>query len=127
MKIQNNYNPDVLSCLANLSSDEVFTPPKLADEILDQLPKPGECCTESWLAAGAFSTKVEAVSFRSYLFTKIVRFLLLQTVVSQHVTKEKFVFVPDLGKYEGEYTDKFLKKVWGITDEEYEFIDSRIK
>jgi len=39
MKIQNNYNPDVLSCLANLSSDEVFTPPKLANEILDLLPK----------------------------------------------------------------------------------------
>src|SRR5665647_900981 len=38
MKIQNNYNPDVLSCLANLSSDEVFTPPKLANAILDQLP-----------------------------------------------------------------------------------------
>jgi site-specific DNA-methyltransferase (adenine-specific) len=37
--MQNNYNPDVLSCLANLSSDEVFTPPKLANEILDLLPK----------------------------------------------------------------------------------------
>lgn len=33
-----NYNPDVLSCLANLSNDEVFTPPKLANEILDLLP-----------------------------------------------------------------------------------------
>ncbi len=33
-----SYNPDVLTCLANLSSDEVFTPPKLANEILDQLP-----------------------------------------------------------------------------------------
>ncbi|AJR24370.1 MULTISPECIES: Eco57I restriction-modification methylase domain-containing protein [unclassified Sphingobium] len=33
-----NYNPDVLSCLANLSNDEVFTPPELANEILDQLP-----------------------------------------------------------------------------------------
>ena len=32
------FNPDVLSCLANLSSDEVFTPPKLANEILDLLP-----------------------------------------------------------------------------------------
>lgn len=39
MKMQNNYNPDVLSCLANLSSDEVFTPPKLANEVLDLLPK----------------------------------------------------------------------------------------
>lgn len=33
-----NYNPDVLSCLANLSNDEVFTPPELANDILDQLP-----------------------------------------------------------------------------------------
>jgi site-specific DNA-methyltransferase (adenine-specific) len=34
-----NYNPDVLSCLANLSSDEVFTPPGLVNEMLDLLPK----------------------------------------------------------------------------------------
>jgi len=33
-----SYNPDVLSCLANLSSDEVFTPPELANQILDLLP-----------------------------------------------------------------------------------------
>jgi site-specific DNA-methyltransferase (adenine-specific) len=32
------YNPDVLSCLANLSSDEVFTPPQVANQILDLLP-----------------------------------------------------------------------------------------
>jgi len=36
--IEINYNPDVLSCLANLSNDEVFTPPGLANQILDQLP-----------------------------------------------------------------------------------------
>jgi site-specific DNA-methyltransferase (adenine-specific) len=36
--LNNNYNPDVLSCLANLSNDEVFTPPKLANDILDLLP-----------------------------------------------------------------------------------------
>jgi len=33
-----SYNPDVLSCIANLSSDEVFTPPQLANRILDVLP-----------------------------------------------------------------------------------------
>ncbi len=32
-------NPDVLLCLANLSSDEVFTPPKIANEMLDMLPQ----------------------------------------------------------------------------------------
>src|SRR3972149_7885018 len=33
-----SYNPDVLTCIANLSSDEVFTPPQLANRILDLLP-----------------------------------------------------------------------------------------
>ncbi|PIO47218.1 MAG: restriction endonuclease, partial [[Chlorobium] sp. 445] len=34
-----NYNPDVLSCLASLSSDEIFTPPALANQMLDLLPE----------------------------------------------------------------------------------------
>jgi len=33
------YNPDVLSCIANLSSDEVFTPPQMVNRILDLLPQ----------------------------------------------------------------------------------------
>ena len=33
------YNPDVLSCLANLSNDEVFTPPEVATAMLDMLPQ----------------------------------------------------------------------------------------
>ena len=32
------YNPDVLSCIANLSNDEVFTPPEIANKMLDLLP-----------------------------------------------------------------------------------------
>ena len=34
-----NCNPDVLSCIANLSSDEVFTPPQLVNQMLDMLPR----------------------------------------------------------------------------------------
>ena len=92
-----------------------------------RIAKPGECCTESFIVAGAFSTEEEVLSFKSYLFTKIVRFLLLQTVVSQHVTKDKFHFIPDFGKYEGEYTDKMLIKRWGISADEWNFIDSKIR
>lgn len=36
--MQTNYNPDVLTCLANLSNDEVFTPPHLVNDMLDLLP-----------------------------------------------------------------------------------------
>jgi hypothetical protein len=36
-------NPDVLTCIANLSNDEVFTPPEFANKMLDTL-------TEAWAA-----------------------------------------------------------------------------
>src|SRR6266576_3505105 len=36
-------NPDVLTCIANLSSDEVFTPPEFANRMLDTL-------AEAWAA-----------------------------------------------------------------------------
>lgn len=36
-------NPDVLTCIANLSNDEVFTPPEFADRMLDTL-------AEAWAA-----------------------------------------------------------------------------
>lgn len=37
-------NPDVLTCIANLSNDEVFTPPEFANQMLDSV-------THSWAAA----------------------------------------------------------------------------
>ncbi len=36
--IKGGHVPDILDCIANLSSDEVFTPPELVDKILDLLP-----------------------------------------------------------------------------------------
>ena len=33
------YNPDVLSCLANLSNDEVFTPRRIVNQMLDLWPQ----------------------------------------------------------------------------------------
>ena len=90
------------------------------------IASPGTCCTESFLVLYAADTKEEVESFKSYLFTKTVRFLLLQCVVSQDVTREKFRFVPDLGSYSGTYTDKILCAKWGITPDEWDFIDSKI-
>ena len=91
-----------------------------------RISKPGECCTESWLVAGAFDTEEETLSYKSYLFTKTARFLLLQTVVSQHISTKSFCFVPELGKYKGQYSDEYLCKRWHITAEEWDYIDSRI-
>ena len=90
------------------------------------IAKPGEICTESWIVACAMNTKSEVLSFKSYLFTKIVRFLILQTVISQDVNKMNFIFVPEMTKYDTFFTDDMLIKRWSITKEEWNYIDSRI-
>ena len=87
---------------------------------------PGTCCTESFIVLHAGNTEEEVKSFKSYIYTKVVRFLLLQCVVSQDVTREKFLFVPDLGTYSGVYTDRQLCKLWDINEDEWNYIDSRI-
>lgn len=93
MKMQNNYNPDVLSCLANLSSDEVFTPPKLANEILDLLPK------ELWKDKNA--TFLDPVS-KSGVFLREIAKRLLEGLQDE---------IPDLQKrIEHIYT----KQIFGI-------------
>src|SRR3989338_1153218 len=80
MKTQNNYNPDVLSCLANLSSDEVFTPPKLANEILDLLPK------EIWRDKN--TTFLDPVS-KSGVFLREIAKRLLEGLEDQIPDKQK--------------------------------------
>ena len=92
-----------------------------------RIAKPGECCTETYLVAFSSDSEEEVKSFKSYLFTKVVRFLLLQRVVSQDVTRKCFAFIPDLETYQGTYTDKQLCKLWGITDVQWNYIDSRVR
>jgi site-specific DNA-methyltransferase (adenine-specific) len=90
------------------------------------IARPGQCCTESFFVANAFDSEQEVLSFQSYLFTKIARFLLLQAVVSQHVSKKNFCFVPDIGPYNKIYTDGLLRERWSITGEEWNYIDAKI-
>ena len=37
--LEEMHKPDILDCISHLSSDEVFTPPKLVNQILDILPQ----------------------------------------------------------------------------------------
>ncbi|NLE06304.1 MAG: restriction endonuclease [Crenarchaeota archaeon] len=91
--MQNNYNPDVLSCLANLSSDEVFTPPKLANEILDLLPK------ELWRDKNA--TFLDPVS-KSGVFLREIAKRLLEGLKDE---------IPDLQK---RIDHIYTKQIFGI-------------
>ena len=91
------------------------------------IAKPGEVCTQTWLVAGAFDTLEEVKNYKSYLLTKTIRFLILKAVVSQDVGRNKFLFAPDIGDYSQSYNDQKLRQLWNITDDEWDYIDSKIK
>ena len=130
MKDDNNYLDKwkVLIPRAPIAGQTDFTKPiGFYGDNNVRISKPGECCAEVYLVAGAFDSEEEAISFKSYLFTKIVRYLLLQCVASQDVTRECFRFIPDLGIYNQLYTDQYLCENWNITREEWNVIDAKIK
>ena len=56
-----------------------------------------------------------------------MRFLLLQAVISQDVTRKNFRFVPHLAMYEKEYNDDDLCDLWNISQKEFAYIDKKIK
>lgn len=55
---------------------------------------PGTVCTQSYLVGGVYQTELEAKNFQAYLCTRFARYLTLQTITSQDLSPEKFMFVP---------------------------------
>jgi Eco57I restriction-modification methylase len=95
-------NPDALTCIANLSNDEVFTPPELANRMLDMLD-------EAWAAdhGGANIWADRTVKFLDP-FTKSGVFL---REIASRLTKGLAAEIPDLE----ERVDHVLtKQVFGI-------------
>jgi hypothetical protein len=94
-------NPDVLTCIANLSNDEVFTPPEFANRMLDTL-------ADAWATKGG--TDLWADSSVRFLdpFTKSGVFL---REITDRLTKGLATEIPDLQKR----VDHILtKQVFGI-------------
>lgn len=87
---------------------------------------PGSICTQSYLISGAFDTKNEAENFACYLSTKFVRFLVLQRKISQHVTADRFRFVPLLDMTH-RWTDEALYERFDLTQDEIAYIEASIK
>src|ERR1700683_3344695 len=95
-------NPDVLTCIANLSNDEVFTPPEFANRMLDTL-------TEAWAAAthGANIWADETVTFLDP-FTKSGVFL---REITSRLTEGLKSKIPDL---QARVDHILTKQVFGI-------------
>lgn len=87
---------------------------------------PEEVCTHTYLVAGNFNNKEDAENLKSYLETKFVRFLLVQSISGIDISRDKFRFVP-MQDFSESWTDEKLYKKYKLTKEEIEFIESMIK
>ena len=87
---------------------------------------PGDCCTDSYLVIGPFNSPNQSHNCMSYLKTKIVRFLLLLSVSSIHVTRDTYLFVPRVN-FEESWTDAKLYKKFGLDKSEIDFIEETIR
>jgi len=87
---------------------------------------PGSACNETYLVVKAFDSEMEADNLAIYLKTKFVRFLISLRKNTQHMTKERFAFVPSLDMTQT-WTDAKLYERYQLTKEEIEFVESMIK
>jgi site-specific DNA-methyltransferase (adenine-specific) len=91
-----------------------------------EILNPNEVCTDSYLIIGSFDSKEIARNCFSYLQTKVVRFLLLLSVSSINLSKDKFNFVPIMD-FSKQWTDEKLYEYYKISDDEVSFIENLIK
>lgn len=91
-----------------------------------EIMPPKTVCTESYLVVGNYSTKIEAENMAEFLKTKFCRFLVSTILLTQNITKGKFIFVPNLPMNES-WNDQKLFKKYSLTEQEIEFISQLIR
>jgi site-specific DNA-methyltransferase (adenine-specific) len=89
--------------------------------------EPNAICTQTYIVVNMFDSKSESENFISYMKTKFFRFMLGLRVLTQHINKEKFAFVPDVEDYSTPWTDKELYKKFGLTRQQINYIEGKIK
>lgn len=87
---------------------------------------PGTICNETYIVIGSYKNKPEAENLVAYMKTRFFRFLLSILVVSQDITKDNYSFVPALDM-SVRWTDEMLYRRYDLTEEEIEFIKSKIE
>ena len=123
------YNPDILSCLANLSNDEVFTPPEIANDILDLLPQElFQSTTTTFLdpacKSGVFLREIAKRLINAQLpeYEKRVAFLNEKQNLGESLTENELVFLADLQRVAN---NVFHNQLFGIAITELTSLLSR--
>ena len=89
--------------------------------------EPNAVCVDTYIVIKTFDCKEEADNFITYRNTQFFRFILSLRVVSQHISKDCYTWVPDVGPYYTPITDEKLYKIFNITRQQQQYIESKIK
>jgi site-specific DNA-methyltransferase (adenine-specific) len=90
------------------------------------IAKPGEACTETYLVAGRFDSRLKAECYATYLRTRFVRFLVSIRKATQDAAKDVYSFVPDIPLNQ-KWTDKKLYERYRLTKDEITFVESIVQ
>jgi site-specific DNA-methyltransferase (adenine-specific) len=90
------------------------------------IAEPGSACTETYIVIDHFENEQHAKNLAAYLRTRFLRFLVGLKKNTQHVSKDKFNFVPRMAMTQ-KWTDEKLYDHFGLTQEEILFIESIIR
>ena len=87
---------------------------------------PGEICNASYMVIPNIKKYEYASNIKSFLETKLVRFLILQTLFGVGLTPDRFKYVPivDFSKH---WNDESLYQYFELEQSETDFIDSIIR
>jgi site-specific DNA-methyltransferase (adenine-specific) len=91
-----------------------------------EVAEPGVAMTHSYLAVGGFATELEAQRCSDYLHCRFVRFLASLAIITQHISKATFAFVPSVD-FSRDWTDAGLYAKYELTPEEIRYIEAQIK
>ena len=88
--------------------------------------KPNDCCTETFIVVGPFSTNEEMMNCYSYIKTKFFRALIGVKKNDQGAAQGIYEFVP-MQTFSKKWTDRELYEKYGLSSEEISFIEENVK
>ena len=133
---------DYVNEVVNLSKYKIFLPSASGNGIFGEalaapiLGEPFVGSTETFVSIGTFDTKEEAIASEKYIKTKFCRTLLALLKKTQHITPEKWMYVPlqdftahsdiDWSRSVAEIDQQLYRK-YDLTADEIEFIETHVK
>ena len=98
--------------------------------------KPNSVCTDSLIPIGKFDSEIEAINLQKYMKTKFLRTMIGMLKTSQNISQNVYAFVPlqdftddsDINWSQSiQEIDQQLYRKYNLTQNEIDFIESKIK